>query len=345
MRKAHVGRHAAIAACLALSMAAAACSSSEPEPSEPGQSKKAAIKVMLPPGQSFRLPVLVAEAEGYFEDRGVGIDIVEQPANLQAFQGLEATNAQIALLTVGTLSQAVQAGEKGAYFCGGIDVLQTSLMVPPDSDLPTTEKGATWQEALKSLSGKKVGIQTPVGSALQLVFKAALDEADVSDVTFVNLGPSPSAAQAALANGSVDAAQSTPTGTQYLVSEGHAKPMLYLPDGPETYGEFYGSGWGAPSEWLDGNEESAAAFCAAVEDALTYIQDPANREKSSQLLQKDTGIPGPVADLAIDSAYDDYATDLSDETVQRTISAYTDLGILKKDPEVSAEKLIKKSGG
>ena len=87
-------------------------------------------------------------------------------------------------------------------------MLQTTLIADTNSDLRSIDDGSTWQEVLQGLKGKKIGIQTPVGSGLQILFSAALKEAGLSDsdVTYVNLGGTPTTVQAALANGRIDVA-------------------------------------------------------------------------------------------------------------------------------------------
>jgi NitT/TauT family transport system substrate-binding protein len=91
------------------------------------------------------------------------------------------------------------------------------------SDLPSTSQGATWQQVMKSLDGKTIRIQTPVGSGLQLIFAEALREAGVTNVTYVNLGGGNDVTLAALNNGSVDVAQVNPTGTQRVQADNSAK--------------------------------------------------------------------------------------------------------------------------
>jgi NitT/TauT family transport system substrate-binding protein len=298
------------------------------------------VRVMMFPAQSYRLPVMTAEQEGFFKKRGIELDITEQPANLQGMQGIEATKSDVGQVTVGTLGQGWQAGSKGAFFCGGIDVLQTTLMAPKGSRLRSTDDGATWQEVLKSLEGKKIGIQTPVGSGLQKIFAAALKEAGVEDVTYVNLGGGSSAAIAGLGNGSVDIAQVNPTGTQHILNAKSGKPLLYMPEGPKAYKDYYGSGWVAPTRFLEERPDKAKAFCEAVDEALEFIKDPKNREANVSMLVKDTGVSGPVAELVLDQAYGDYSTKLDKNRLEATFDAYADLGILKARPKPAYESLV-----
>lgn len=302
--------------------------------------KTQTVRVMMYPAQSYRLPVMIADQEGFFEENGIKLDITEQPASLQGMQGLEATKADVGIVTVGTLGQGWQAGSKGAFFCGGIDVLQTTMIAPKDSDLPSTSEGASWQEVLKSFEGKKVGIQTPIGSGLQKIFAAALDEAGVKDVTYVNLGGGSAAAIAALGNGSVDVAQFNPTGTQFVEDAGTGKSLLYMSEGPKAYKEYYGSAWVAPTKFLNERPEAAKKFCDAIGQSLDFIKDEKNAKTSEALLAKDTGVSPEVAKLVVEQTYGDFNTEIDKASLQSTLDAYVDLGILKADPKPTTDVLL-----
>ncbi|HLU98567.1 MAG TPA: ABC transporter substrate-binding protein [Thermobifida alba] len=338
----HQPRHfrvrAASAAVLTLCLAATACGGQEADRSADAGTEH--VRVMMFPSQAYRLPVVIAEQEGMFEERGIELEIVEQPTNLQGMQGLEATESDVGQVSVTTLVQGWQAGNEGVFFCGGIDVIQTTLMAAPDSDLPSTEDGATWQEVLQALEGKKIGIQTPVGSGVQLLFAEALAEAGVEDVTYVNVGAGSTTALAALENNSVDVIQINPTGTQYALDAGSGKPLVYLPDGPRAYRDLYGSGWVAPTEFVEERPETAAAFCDAVDEALGFIRDDANAQTTVSALAADTGVSPQVAELVLEQVYDDFSTELDEETLTRTFDTYVELGIAEADPEPTFDSLV-----
>lgn len=322
-------------------LALSACGGGDGESTSSGESGELeTVRVMMFPAQGYRMQPLVAHEKGIFEEHGIKMEITEQPATLQGIQGLEATKSHVGQVTVGTLGQGVQAGDDAKFFCGGIDVLQTMLMTAPDSQLPSTEDGATWQEVLQSLEGKKIGIQTPVGSGLQLIFAAALEEAGVTDVTYVNLGGAASGTIAALQNGSVDVAQTNPPTTQFFQETGQAKPLLYMSEGPTTYKDYYGSAWVAPTSWLEEEPELAEAFCDAMEESLDYIKDPANNEEIVDIFVEDSGLEKATVELLVDQAYGDFSTELPRESLEKTIEGYTDLGIFKPTPELSYDVLV-----
>src|SRR5690606_19572270 len=89
-------------------------------------------QVMMYPGQSYRVPALVADEQGFFAERGIEIEIVDQPGGVTGTQGLAATNSNVGYITLVTAAQGWQAGEDVAFFCGTISVIETSLYAAND---------------------------------------------------------------------------------------------------------------------------------------------------------------------------------------------------------------------
>jgi NitT/TauT family transport system substrate-binding protein len=337
----HTRKRIAALSLASLTLAGAAACGGSSEGAGDGNT----VTVMMYPGQAYRLPVLVADQKGMFADHGITLETVDQPNNLTGTQGMEATGADVGQLSTPTVVQGWQAGDDFPFFCGGIDVLQTTLLAATDSDLPATSEGASWEEVLQALEGLKIGVQTPVGSGLQLLFAEALAEAGVEDVTYVNLGGTPSVVKAALDNGSVDVAQINPPYTEMLEAEGYGKPLIYLPEGPVVYAEDYGSGWAAPRDWIENESELASEFCAAQTEALKWIADPANKEEAATILAEDTGVPPEATELVVENVYQDFSTTIDEATLQETLDAYAELGISQPEPPVTVDDTYVKPAG
>jgi NitT/TauT family transport system substrate-binding protein len=328
----------AVAAVTATALVTA-CSSGGDDNETTSEGGLQKVQVMMFPGQSYRLPVVVAQEQGYFKDHGVEISIVAQPNNLQGAQAMLATKSEVGQLSTPTLAQGVENGSPVAFFCGGIDVLQTTMVAKKGSSFPSTDEGASWEDVLKSFDGKKVGVQTPVGSGLQLLFAAALKEAGVEDVTYVNVGGGNDITLAAINNGSVDVAQVNPTGTQKFEVDQAIKPLLYMSTGPEAY-KLYGSAWTGQTSWLKDNPKAASGFCDAVEDALKWIKDPANADAAAQALAKDTAVDPAVAALVVKDVYKDYSTELPEDVLKKTFAEYKEFGITKSDLSSKYDQLV-----
>ena len=327
----------ALVGAAALAAGLSACGSSD--------SSAGSMQVMMFPGVAYRLPVVVAQEKGFFEDRGVKIDIIAQPNNLQGVQAIEATKSHAGLMSTATLAQGVQAGSKVQAFCGGLEVTQSSIVAPADTTLPSVHDGATAEQVFSAIDGLKVGAQTPVGSGFQVMFDSALKEGGATNLTWVNVGGSNSVTQASLENGSVDVAQSSPSGTQQLVETGVAKELVYLPDSSELYGQMYGSPWVGPTAWLKDNAETAKGFCDATAEALAFIQDPQNHDEVLKISMADSGITDEKVAAAVLETYGKgYSADLSTDVLQKTFDKYVELGIVKPEPALDASQLVNTVG-
>lgn len=336
-----LARTVAVTTAVAMAVLASACGSKKPSADSGGKNGSAeSVQVMMFPGQSYRLPVMIGEQQGFFAKHGVKISIVAQPNNLQGAQAMIATRSQVGDLSTATLAQGVENGSPVAFFCGGINVLQTTLFAKNGSSLPSTSQGASWQAVLKSLDGKKVGVQTPVGSGLQLLFAAALKEAGVTNVTYVNVGGGNNVTLAALNRGSVDVAQVNPTGTQAIEDANSAKPLMYMPSqGPEAY-KLYGSAWAGQTAWLKSHPDTAKGFCAAMNEAVAFIKNPANAAVSTKALAADTGLSSSVAARVVKETYGDYSVGLPKDVLTNTFRFYKQIGITKTDMSGEFDKLV-----
>lgn len=336
-------RTVAIAAVAAFLVSAlAACGEDLDAAEREGNNK---VRFMIFPGVANRLPVMAALDRGYFGDEGIEIEMVNQPDAIPGVQALKSTESQVGQFSVATLGQANQAGEDVRFFCGAIRVVQSSLMATIDSKLPSTADGATWEVVLASLKGKRVGVQTPIGSGFQRLLQGTLESAGATDVTYVNVGGSNAQADAALKTGSLDAAIGSPPGPQLWESSGDFKLLAYLPDGPPQYKDYYGSGYGAPAEWLEEHPDDAEAFCKAVEKGIAFIQDPANAEAATKLLSEDTKLPADIAATVLKETFGSYSTELPKDAFDATLEGYVEYGVLEKIPEITYDNLVEDKTG
>ncbi|HJQ42199.1 MAG TPA: ABC transporter substrate-binding protein [Jatrophihabitantaceae bacterium] len=327
-------RLAIVAGAVAVAALVAACSSSKNDngsnntggASGGSGSKTESVQVMMFPGQAYRLPVLIADKQGFFAKHGIKISIVAQPNNLQGAQAMTATKSDVGQLSTPTLAQGVENHAPVAFFCGGINYLQTSLIAKNGSSFTP----GTGNDVIKQLSGKKVGVQTPVGSGLQLLFAAALKDAGVKNVTYVNVGGGNNITLAALDKGSVDVAQVNPPGLQAITVAKSAKVLTYLPasGGPDAY-QLYGSAWTGQTSWLKAHPDTAKGFCSAIGEALDYIKS--NTDAAATVLADDTKSPPAIAQEVVKTVYADFSTDLPKDTLQKTFDFYKQIGITKTD--------------
>jgi len=325
---------------VALAAGLAACGGSGSDSADAGT-----MQVMMFPSVAYRLPIVIAQDKGFFADKGLMLNFVATPNNLQGVQAIEATKSQAGFMAMATFGQGVQAGSDVQAFCGGIDVTQSSILAKADSELPSVHDGATPEQVFAALKGKKFGATTPIGSGFQIMTQKGMEDGGATGMTYVNVGGSNSITQASLDNGSIDVAQATPSGTQQMVVSGAAKELLYMPDVSDMFGtELYGSAWVAPTAWLERNPASAKAFCEGAKEGMDYIRDPENHDEVVKISQKDSGISDPKVTDAVLKTYDDYSTDIPIDAMQRTFDTFVDLKILQPEPYLDATKLVNNLG-
>lgn len=306
------------------------------------------VRAMTYAGQAYRGPILVAADQGFFAERGIEVETVPQPANVSGIQGLLATDSDVGYFSVPTLTQAIQAGTDVVFFCGGISVYEPSLMAKADSDLPSVDEGATADEvfaALAATEGLKIGVQTPIGSGLQLFSTQAFENHGIEGATYIATGTQGPIVLAALDNGDVDVAMVSPTATQQMLVDGTVRRLMYMPAVvPEL--QLYGSGIGAERSWVEENPELARGYCDAIDEATQFILDPANAAVVDPILMEDSGISEEVVALVKEESYPEYSIDIPEDVYNETVQAYIDLGVMQAEPAIdyAASVLIPPGG-
>lgn len=326
------------AALLLLSAASvSACSSDSGASSEPG-----AITVLGYPNQVQDLLLTVAEDEGFFEEAGIAVDTADYPTSLEAGQAVKATKSDVLQMTAGSLMSSWQNGGDMQYFCGLMPTIPNEIMAVSGSGLPSMEEGASWQEVLKSLAGKKIGFPQPEGTGWWKVFVAAMGEAGVAeeDVVTVNVGTTTSAIQQLLESGQIDAAVVSSTGTQVLKESGKAVTLMPFQEGPPVYTDLFGAGYAAPRSELESRPEDFAAFCDAITRALDFVRDEANLPDVAAGLTDLQGIPPAAADIVLTEVYPLFEVELPTDRIQRTIDFYVEEGVIEPSPLPTVDDLV-----
>jgi ABC-type nitrate/sulfonate/bicarbonate transport system substrate-binding protein len=301
-----------------------------------GEQELQTVQAMTFPGQAYRGPILIADDQGFFAARGIQVETVPQPANVSGIQGLEATGSDVGYFSVPTLTQAVQAGTDVVFICGNISVYEPSLMAAADSDLPSVDEGATAEEvftALAEVEDLTIGVQTPIGSGLQLFSQQAFENHGIEGATYIATGTQGPIILAALDNGDVDVAMVSPTATQQMLVDGTVRRLMYMPAVvPEL--QLYGSAIGALRSWAEENPELARGYCDAIAEATEFILDPANADVVDPILMEDAGISEEVVALVKEESYPEYSIDIPEDVYNDTVQTYIDLGVMEPEPAI-----------
>lgn len=297
------------------------------------------VTVAVLPGQGYRVPIRIAQDQGFFADRGIELKFVDQPMTIGGIQGIEAVGADLGYISLPTIAQSVQAGADSRMFCQSLPVMETSLVAKPGTDLPSTDDGASADQVFSALAGKKIGVQTPIGAASQLIFQKIFKDRHIDNVTYINTGVQLPVLLSALDSGDVDAIQVTPSTTQQMMSEGLVKRLIYLPDHVDSY-RFSGSGMAGRQAFIENTPDLAAGYCDAIQAALDYINNPANANEVDAVLEEDMGLTPEAAALMRAESFPLYSTKIDEAALNRTLGMFVELGILKPEPAMTYDSVV-----
>jgi ABC-type nitrate/sulfonate/bicarbonate transport system substrate-binding protein len=214
-------------------------------------------------------PIFVAQAQGFFEQEGVTLDLV---------------------MTGGSANSA-QMGVAGAINIGSsswIDTIRSiaggaPLVIVANSLVRSTTMmlGAKDIKSVADLKGKRVS----VGGAkdITMVWWAALAQKaglnPTNDVEVIYGGGTP-ARFAALAGGAVQAAAVATPLAFTAIEQGYTNLGVLgplLPNVPYMT-------WHANRAWAEANGETITRYIRAHSKAVDFIYDPANRQKAAEIL-------------------------------------------------------------
>jgi ABC-type nitrate/sulfonate/bicarbonate transport system substrate-binding protein len=295
------------------------------------------------PNQVYNVLVDIGTSQGFFEKNGVQVETVDYPTSLEASQAMKATNADTLQMTFGSLMASYQAGVGLKYFCGTEPVIPNEIMAPPGSNLPAVSDGATWQQVMQGLATKRVGFPTPDGTGFWKLWVAAMKEAGVSesDVLTVNVGTSTPTISGMLSNDGLDAAMVSSTGTQFLKDAGQAKSLMTFAKGPSVYTDLYGAAYVGPSaDFIEKRPAAAKGFCLGIDEALKYVQDPANLQAAAAALAAQQGLSQSVAESAVKEVFPLFTTELDPKRIQKSIDTFISEGISKPEPVPTVDDLV-----
>jgi NitT/TauT family transport system substrate-binding protein len=211
-------------------------------------------------------PAYLAESQGFFEDHGLDVDIVNgaDPAS----QIASAISGEVDIATgswVNVATSVAQGLPIKALASNGVvnpDVDNSGVLVAKDSAI--TE--------LADLKGKTIGvIGVKTGSDLPLF--QALEDAGVGADEFSEVSVPYAGMQAAVEAGTVDAVVPSDIFYHQMIDAGF--PSLGNPV-REYQGNQPGTLWLSTSQWASQNPDTAKAFVAAMEDAVEFYSDDAN---------------------------------------------------------------------
>ncbi|MCS7116168.1 MAG: ABC transporter substrate-binding protein [Nitrososphaerales archaeon] len=230
------------------------------------------------------LPVLVAEAMGYFDAEGVKVNFLTFPGGADARKALVAGEVQFA--AQGSIHGLIARG-------AGADV----KIVAPIYDLSTIAMFVRKElkdvvKDVSDLKGRVIGCSRfgslTWGMAVLYLKKAGLDPA--KDVTFIEVGSDPIAVTAALTAGKIDAYPAFTPITFKWLKENVAYPLIEIWK-PEVHLKWIGSTVSTETSLLTRediikkNPELVQKVVNALKKGLSYIKTRSSSEIADVLLR------------------------------------------------------------
>lgn len=289
----------AITATAAATLALAACGGNAT--AEDG----AVFKVGINQGVPGDLLTVVAEQEGFFDKRGVNVEVLPPMLSTALGAALVSGDIDQGLLVPPILWPAIEKGAcvkaLGATLGNTMDIV-----AQPGTDIqgdPTNPNST-----MASLKGKTIGV-TARGSGMELWITEMLTDAGLDphkDVTFVGVGAPATAIEAFKAK-QVDALYYGPTMIPALPEANVTRVTdIVGRPGKNALTPLVQGYFAASCDTIDNRPNDVMNFCKALWDTYDYSQDPNNAAVMGRWLADLTGIPedtGLAAWESIKGAY------------------------------------------
>lgn len=280
MRLRQTAFRSVLAAGAALALVLAGCGNGDDAPS--GSAGTITLRIAEQAPCACQLAFYVATDQGFFKGQGLEPSFVKEPTPLT---GVLTNAAEMSMASPG---QAALAKGKGADIRVVVTAqsrLTQALFVR--TGVPLSDP-SNWQKVVQDLKGKKIGITTRGGST-DTNLRFILSQAGLSpdtDVQIVPLGAGPSMI-AGVQAGQVDAALSFQplTATMLAQNLGTVAIDLAKGQGPASLDQPMTTGL-VRGEWAQQNPDAVKKVAAATDEAMTFMKDPANRDRVLEIARQ-----------------------------------------------------------
>ncbi len=251
---------------------------------------------MVFPGMQ-NLPLFSALSKGFFEKRGLKIELLLAPNSVDLREGLAAGKHQIAHAASDNFVAMAEGGADIAIVMGG-DHAANALFVQPEIN------------SVAELKGKTVIVDAPdTAYALVLYKMLALHGLKRGDYEIKPMGATAARVGALLNEKSLAATILNPPFTLTAERGG----LKNLGSAREALGPYLASAGAIMRQWGKENSETVVRYIQACVEGLRWSLDPANRAEVAALLAERMKLPRDVASdtckLATDPALAYFAKD------------------------------------
>lgn len=235
----------------------------------------------------------LAESQGFFEDAGVDVTLLNSNGGAQAVTAMLAGDAQFAqagapeIITTNAEGQEILAVGNMYTGLSGSVVLsaEAAAAAGVEGDLSREERLASpdisIEDRLAALDGLNISFASATSSLLQPVVASAEEEGATVNPVYIQQSSSP----AALSSGAVDAVMASPPVSELAVVEADGVMWISGPEGefPEELTPTSSSTLMTTRDFLDENPDAVRMLAEALTMAAQFIADsPAEAEADVQ---------------------------------------------------------------
>jgi len=322
MRK--TARYSALAAAglLALSSLTACANDVAGTASSKGDGKGTKVKIMVGGlDKVIYLPAMLSQRLGYFDAEGLDVELLSEPAGVQAETALVSGQVQGAVgfydhtLDLQTKDKAVESVVQFSHAPGEVEIVSS--------------KAAGDIKSPKDFKGKKLGI-TSLGSSTDFLTKylAVKNGVNVSDFTPVAVGAGPTFI-AALQKGAIDGGMTTDPTVATILDKKAGKVLLDMrtPEGSQEAlgGPYPSSSLYMQTDWVNGHKDTVQKLANAFVKTLKWM----STHSSTQIADK------------MPADYSQGNKVLYAAAIESTLPMFTKDGVMPKDGPQTVEKVLK----
>jgi NitT/TauT family transport system substrate-binding protein len=277
---------ALLAGAVVLTLLATGCGGDQDDdaPSGPNGLEKSELNIGLSLKVLAFLPAYVARAQGFWEEEGLDVNILEFRGDADSVQALAGGAVDINVAALQGCLNMIEGGQDVRAIWAGMNVADFSWYMQPQYN--------GWQD----LKGKTFAVTSP-GSLTELLLRAIAKKNGLdpdTDLEIVRVGTTPNAF-AALRAGNIDVAFLTPP-TKYQAEEEGFKLLA-------TQGEEIANDWPkevvyTTTDLIEEAPNTIRAFLRGMSEAITFAAE--NREETIQIIVDEFKIERRYAERSYD---------------------------------------------
>ncbi|MDI3418164.1 ABC transporter substrate-binding protein [Streptomyces luteolus] len=249
---------------------------------------------------SITFPAIIADEQGFFEKEGLNVQPSIAKSGPELAAQLIGGSTQITAVSPDNIIPSIKQG-------------QPITLLPPYGrmDMQFIAPKSSGITDVKDLDGKRIGVLSR-GSATEKYARAIFKErgVDPGSVTFVAVGGVVTM-EPALRNGKVDAVIGSTS--SYITMASHGLDLVPFSDALDgEAGELSRDGlqvlWATTKDFKAQNPGTVDKFCRALDSAVKWINDGANRDAGVKSLSKLLGLEPDAAGRLWDKVHKSFVT-------------------------------------